>query len=364
VSGVRVVRATGDAYTRGRSIGRVLAGPIRRSVEGNLAHFARRGLDREAIDRLLPPLLAATERGAPAELAALTGMADGAGLSLHEVLVPNAYEELDPWVPAPARAAGDPGAAGRPVERCSALTAVAPGVTLLGHNEQWLADEAGDIVLIVEIPDDPAEPAVVSPTVASWRPAVGMSSSGHAQAVMSLTARDDGPGIPRVLVSRSALGAGDRAAAIRLATPAERSGGYAYLHAFRGGDTTVVETTARRATAGDGPAIHTNHYLDPDLAAIGAPVSAGSRGRYERLAELVAAAPPTTPEAVMAILADHASTPSSICLHPDPADGEDAETVLFSMVCDLEMGRLWVAPGRPCETPFEAFDVAELVAGS
>ena len=363
---IPVIRAYGAPYERGLAIGRALADPIRRSAAYNLAHFARRGLDRAAIERLSGPLLDATARGLPGELAALNGMADGAGLSLLDVLVPNAYEELDPHAdpgPRADRADRMPAGPTRVIERCSALTVVAPGTTLLGHNEQWLADEPGDVVLIVEIPDDPTEPAVVSPTCASWRPAVGMTSGGHAQGVMSLTATDDRPGIPRVFVSRAALGARDRADALRRATPAERSGGYAYVHAFRGGLACTIETSATRSALVGGAGVHANHYLDAKLVKIGAVPSAGSLARYERLVSLVAEGPPRSPEDVMTILSDHGSTPSTICLHPSSADGDDAETVVFSMVCDVEAGRLWVAPGRPCEVPYEAFDVAELLAG-
>ena len=365
MTAIPVVYAFGNPYARGLAIGRALADPIRRSAAYNLAHFARRGLDRGAMERLAGPLIEATRRHLPDELAALIGMANGAGLALLDVLVPNAYEELDPHAaPGPwADHSGPiPPGPGQSVERCSALTVVAPGITLLGHNEQWLANEPGDVVLIVEIPDDPAEPTVVSPTIASWRPAVGITAAGHAQAVMSLTARDDQPGIPRVFVSRASLAAGDPADALRRATPDGRSGGYGYLHAFRGGRTCTVETTATRAVLADGPAVHANHYLDVELATIGAPPTAGSLARYARLAELAAAAP-ATPTAIMAILADHGSTPSTICLHPDSADGDDAESVVFAMVCDVEAGRLWVAPGRPCEVPFEAFTVADLLAG-
>ena len=361
MSGLRIIRAPGAPYERGRLIGRALAGTIRESAAYNLAHFERRGLDRAAIERLAPPLVEATRHGMPHELAALQGMADGAGLSLLEVLVPNSYEELDPAVPS---VPGEPGRmAGGPVERCSALTVTDGATTLLGHDEQWLAGEPGEVVLVVEVPDDPAEPAIVSPTVASWRPAVGMTGGGHAQAVMSVTARDDRPGIPRVLVSRAVLGARDRAGALRLATPPGRSGGYAYLHAFRRSSACLIETTASGSALRDGPSVHTNHYLVPDLAAQAAAPSAGSHGRLTRLTDLVAAAPPREPEAVMAILSDHDPSSSSICLHPDPADGDDAEAVLFSMVCDLEAGRMWVAPGQPCRTPYQAFDIAELIAG-
>ena len=52
----------------------------------------------------------------------------------------------------------------------------------------------------------------------------------------------------------------------------------------------------------------------------------------------------------MAILRDHA------CETPD---GEYA--VLFSMVCEVESGRMWVAPGDPAETAYEEVDLAGVV---
>ncbi len=147
------------------------------------------------------------------------------------------------------------------------------------------------------------------------------------------------------------------------ATPQERSGGYGYIHAWRGGDAFLVETSATGVAVVDGAACHTNHYLDPRLASTGAGPSQGSLSRRSRAETLLAARRGASFEAVAGILSDHDAVPSAICLHPDPADGDDAEAILFSMVCDLEAGRMWVAPGRPCETPYEALDLAELIAG-
>jgi hypothetical protein len=61
----------------------------------------------------------------------------------------------------------------------------------------------------------------------------------------------------------------------------------------------------------------------------------------------------------MDVLRDHASSPQAICEHGAPGDDE-ASVVLFSMVCELEEGRMWVAPGNPCETPYEEVDLAAL----
>ena len=62
----------------------------------------------------------------------------------------------------------------------------------------------------------------------------------------------------------------------------------------------------------------------------------------------------------MEILRDHGSSPQAICLHPDPAEGDEASAVLFSMVADVEAGRMWVAAGNPCEQEYVEIDLPEL----
>jgi len=34
---------------------------------------------------------------------------------------------------------------------------------------------------------------------------------------------------------------------------------------------------------------------------------------------------------------------------------------VFSMVAELEEGRMWVAPGNPCETDYEEVDLAAVL---
>lgn len=351
---MKVVVAKGEPRERGRVIGRELADEIHRSLAFYQRYFERRGFDRARLEETLRPFVAVAEDVLPHEVEAIRGTAEGADVPFLDLFVPNAFEELDPLMPEPADAAA-PAA----IERCTAFSVVAPGVTLLGHDEQWLAGDAGCSAVVVEIPSDPDGVAIVSPTVATWRPAVGMSSTGGAQAVMSLTASDDGVGVPRVLVSRHALEASGREDALRRTSVAPRSGGYAYGYAFRGGDALTVETTATRAAILDGPGGHTNHYLDPNLATIGDAPSAGSEGRLERLRALLDHHRPDTPEAVMAILGDHGDGTQRICLHGDASEESDA--VLFSMVCDLETPRMWVSLGNPCTAPFEEVDLADVL---
>jgi isopenicillin-N N-acyltransferase like protein len=318
---------------------------------------------------LLTPYLVAAESRFPEYMAVLKGMSIGAMVPVLELFAINAFEELEPMLQAPEggllflqRKEGyleppPPAEVAPRREHCSSFTVSGPGYTFLAHNEHWLAGDRGNVAVVIDVPDDRAV-AIASPTVVCCLPAVGLNGVGVAQGIGSLTASDDGVGVPRVLVSRNSLEAMDRADAIARAGVAARAGGYGHVFAFADGESMIVETTAERLAVTDGPGVHTNHYLDAALAAIGPEPSAGSRSRHDRLVELLAERRPTTAPEVMEILKDHESSPQAVCLHPDPAEGDEASAVMFSMVTDVRTGQLWVAPGNPCETPFTEIDLA------
>jgi len=353
MSPVRVVVARGDPLERGRTVGYELADLIRGSLEFYWRYLVRRGVSAGELPGLLAPYLAAAERELPDLVELVTGMAEGSGVSFWELFCVNAFEELEPVLEARS---------GRSLrqERCSTVTISGPGYTLLGHNEQWLAGDAGHVAVVVELPDD--GPALVSPTLACCLPAVGMNEYRVAQGIQSLTANDDGVGIPRVLVSRHALVASSPADALRRATLPGRAGGYGHSFAFGSGSGMSIETSATRFAVNGQPGSHTNHYTDTELAERAPPPSQGSLARLARLQALVTERSPATPAAIGEILADHGGGgPQTICEHghDDPAD--EASAIVFSMICDLDLGRMWVAPGSPCVTAYEEVDLAGVV---
>ena len=354
MSPVRVVVARGDPLERGRTVGWELADLIRASLEFYWRYLVRRGVGAGELPGLLAPYLAAAERELPDLVELVTGMAEGAGVSFWELFCVNAFEELEPLLE---------GRSGRPLEpreRCSTVTISGPGYTLLGHNEQWMAGEVGHVAVVVELPDD--GPALVSPTLACCLPAVGMNEYRVAQGIQSLVANDDGVGIPRVLVSRHALVASSPPDALRRATLPGRAGGYGHSFAFASGSAMNIETSATRYAVNGIPGSHTNHYTDPELADRAPPPSPGSLARLARLQALVEERSPATPAAIGEILADHGGDgPQAICEHgtEDPAD--EASAIVFSMICDLDLGRMWVAPGSPCVTAYEEVDLAGVV---
>jgi isopenicillin-N N-acyltransferase like protein len=338
---VRVVQAEGGPAERGAVIGRELTDLIHRSLDFYRGYLTDRGL--VDLDAALAPYRRAAEEVLPEHAATLAAIAAAAEVPAAELFAVNACEELDALPTGVATA-----------ERCSSFTATGPGFTLLAHNEQWFAGDAGNVAVVVEHPDEGV--AVASPTVACCLPAVGLNAHGGAQAIDSLVARDDGVGIPRVLVSRHSLEARDRADSLRRAALPGRAGGYGHVFAFAGGEAFAIETTAAELAVLDGPGGHTNHYLDAELAELGEEPSAGSRSRYARLRELLEERPPASPEDAMALLRDHDASPQAICKHATPG-AADESAVVFSMVCELESRRMWVAAGNPCETPYEEVEL-------
>ena len=360
---LRIVRASGDPDARGQQIGRELRDLINESVDFYHRYFARRGVGSQHLQDLLTPYLVASETKFPSLMATLKGMSVGAMVPVLELFAINAFEELEPMLESPEggmlflqRKEGY--LAPPTIEHCSSFSVVGPGMTIVGHNEHWLAGDRANVAVVIESPDDRAV-RIASPTVVCCLPAVGMNSHGLAQGIGSLTASDDDVGVPRVLVSRNSLEALDRADAVSRAGIASRAGGYGHVFAFAGGDAFTVETTAKRLAVIDGPGVHTNHYLDPELAAIGPAPSEGSRARHDRLTQLLRERQPRSVPEVMDILRDHGSTPQAVCLHPDPAEGDEASAVLFSMVADVEARRMWVAPGNPCETEYAEIDLVD-----
>ena len=325
-SGLRVVRVEGDTSARGRRAGELLGDLVDRSLAFYRDYLGDRRRD-------LAPFRRSAERALPEHVAWLDAFAAGAGVDVEELFAVNALEELEQRAP---------------VERCSTFASVGEGYALLGHNEMWLKGDRGNVAVMVEQPTE--GPAVASPTIACCLPAVGLNAHRLAFGVDSLTARDDRVGVPRVFVSRHVLDAASRDDAKRRASLLGRAGGYGYVVATPG-ESFTIETTAEQAAILDGPAPHTNHYLAPELQDLGDEGSASSTARYAHLRRLLRERPPRTPDDAMAILRDHACNPTP--------DGDSV--VVFSMVCEVESGRMWIAPGDPAETAYEEVDLAGVV---
>ena len=107
--------------------------------------------------------------------------------------------------------------------------------------------------------------------------------------------------------------------------------------------------------------VHTNHALDAGVAEATEEPSPGSLSRLGRADALVDQRPPETAQDLMRILSDHGAEGQDICVHPDPAAGDEGSAIQFGMVCDVEAGVMWLAVGQPCSSEFHELRLAELL---
>ena len=215
---VRVVRAEGPAAERGRAIGRELGDPIVRSLAfyRELARAPRRRRGSPA-RRPVPALL---PRRCPRSVALLEGMAAGAEVSAGGALGRERASR--------SSSRGRSSAARR-------FTALAAGATILAHNEQWLAGDAGNLAVVVEAlrgrrRGSPRRPCLLP---ARGRRQLRRARAGHRLAERAATTGSAFRACSSPATRSPGVDLADAAA--RAALPG-RAGGYAHVLARRGGE--------------------------------------------------------------------------------------------------------------------------------
>jgi isopenicillin-N N-acyltransferase-like protein len=268
----------------------------------------------------------------------LEGLAEGAGLPCDELFA-GLCEEL--WEKAIWGGCTDMAARGR---------ATVDGSTLLAHTND-LDPEAEEDLVILRVQAG-NEPPFLAVSVGGLGWSAGFNAAGVAVAGNELSSWDVRPGVPRQLAVRAILGARRLGEAMEACLLPQRASSYNNVIADTWGEVYSMEGSATDCQPlymeGDLLA-HTNHYLSPsmrwfeaDRADIG-----GSVIRYHRALRLLREnAGQLSPERFMALLADHANYPDSICKH-----GVDSVTV-FSIIVDVGRLRAWIGRGRPCQTTY------------
>jgi isopenicillin-N N-acyltransferase-like protein len=289
------------------------------------------------------------EEAFPSYVDELRGIAEGAGVSFHEVWTLNCYEGLTE--------------VRQQVWGCTCLAVrddqTGDGHVLLAHNEDWNSVDRDNAYLVRAQPD--GGPAFIGMTYGPLLVNIGVNGEGIGVAINSVYPTDGRVGVPRVLCARAVLDARTIGQAIRACVPKLRAGGYSYLLADPHGELYAVETSATThdiAYGDDGWLVHTNHYLAPRMQALEEPGTySSSHVRLNRARRLLRAQlGRVTVESLQAILRDHVNHPNSICVHEDPADPPyERELTLASLIMDLTDRVMWAAPGPPCEAEYVVY---------
>jgi isopenicillin-N N-acyltransferase-like protein len=275
----------------------------------------------------------------PQYIEELQGIADGAETPFEEIFLAMCEElwEAAAW----KRGCTDMAARGH---------ATLDGSTLIAHTNDLLPETEKYLVILKTQAVD--EPEFLGVSVGG----VGISA-GFNDAKISLTGNqlnqnDIRPGVPRLLVVRAILASRHLSEAIDHCLLPQRASSYNNVIADASGEVYCMEGSATDCEPiyiEKDILAHANHYLSPAMRRFEAERNdlGNSILRYNRAMRLLREHyGRLTPELFQKLLADHASYPTSICMH-----GLETVTV-FSIIIQVDQLQAWIGLGRACEAEF------------
>ena len=361
------IQARGSYRELGRAVGEGAREPIRASIAFFREDFAAMTCGRltfAAAEREALAYADMARRWTPQYLDELEGVAEGAGLPVSQLLVPNCGEEFTADESGdPARSTLAPGSP-RSGDHCTALAIVAGGRHVVGHNMDWyVVDAPNNVLFDLTVPDGTRVMGIAG---APYLLMLGMSSHGIASVSNSVHSNDDRVGVPNAFVRRSTLEAETLESARERGLLAARARGTNHFFADTRDRLWDVETSATASAFVDhssaGLMAHTNHYVAPDMAPFEAATYEESSIRLATAERILAdgLAAGEDPVQLMArALRSHEPSPAqAICGHPDENEplAEQGMTV-GSMICDLDERRIYVCAGPPCENPYQMYEM-------
>ncbi len=279
----------------------------------------------------------------------LRGIAEGANVSFDDAVVLNAMEAVTMDA--------------LHLTRCTSFAVnderTADGHVLAAHNEDWVPDDEGDVLVISAKPDK--EPPFLAMTYGGLLPNVGFNAYGIAQLIDSVYPSDSRIGIPRLVVARAVLASNRISGAIGRTLVQHRAAGYNHLLVHESGEMYSIEVSARKFEilyANDGYMVHTNHYLDPQMREIEKDPEEllSSRVRYFRASRLLRQSQQHSIKSLQAIQKDHVNIPNSICNHAiEGLDPLDREKTINALVIDLTAREMHIAWGNPCQNAYHTY---------
>ncbi|RJP48573.1 MAG: hypothetical protein C4586_08870 [Anaerolineaceae bacterium] len=279
----------------------------------------------------------------------LRGVAEGANIPFDDIMVLNAMEAVTMDA--------------LHLTRCTSLAVnderTADGHVLAAHNEDWIPEDEGDVLIISAKPDK--DPPFLAMTYGGLLPNVGFNAYGIAQLIDSVYPSDSRIGIPRLVVARAVLASRRISGAIGRTLVPHRAAGYNHLLIHESGEIYSIEVSARKFEilyANDGYMVHTNHYIDPQMKQVEKTPEEllSSRVRYFRASRLLRQNEKHSIKSLQAIQKDHVNIPNSICNHNiEGLDPLDREKTINALVVDLTSREMHMAWGNPCQNTYHTY---------
>ncbi len=368
MSGPRVIEvSSASALDRGTQYGTEAADLISRAIAYYREGFARQaGLGWEEALEHSQPWQKLIERDFPELLEEMAGIAEGAGVKLAEIVALNCRGEImyDNWF-TQVESSGD---AHQEIDGCTSFSlsgdAAGDGHVYAGQNWDW-RHAIRDTVVVLRVVQPP-KPTLIMQLEAGQIGRHGANSDGLAFNANGLGGRfDDSIGMPQTVIRRAVLDAPNIADALKTLTWTKAHIPSNALLTHRDGFSIDIETTPNGhgwEYPNDGLLVHGNHYQafdPPKLAGHNRLMSPDSlirvpQARKGLLGAALAEKSIDVRTAIHSAMSDHLGHPDSLCAHPDDRLPEiDQWSTTLSSCVDLTTGEYYLAPGSPCENPYE-----------
>nr|WP_198151838.1 C45 family peptidase [Kibdelosporangium sp. MJ126-NF4] len=360
------IEISGEPHDRGRQHGEAAAGQIAAAIEYYARAFEQQ--TRLSWPDILERAVAWQDligKDYPDMLAEMTGIAEGAGVRLTEIVALNCRGEI----------LYDTGLSTQN-DGCTSFSLAGPaagdGHVYAGQNWDW-RHQVRDTVIIVRVVQPP-KPTVIMQVEAGQIGRHGANSAGIALNANGLGGRfDNSVGVPQTVIRRQVLDSSNIADAIGILSRTRAHIASNALLTHASGFAIDMETTPGAVFweyPDKGLLVHGNHYqagVPVQLAATYRPMSPDSLLRVPQARRGLAAAavtekPADVRTAIHTAMSDHLGHPESVCTHPDDRlEPVRQWSTLVSSCVDLTTGDYYLTHGLPCEhsytqVPFNLYD--------
>jgi len=366
-----LVDVSGTPHARGVQHGCAVPERVAAGVALYRAQLGRRGLDDATIRQLAQSMLPLIEAYDASYLEEMRGIAEGAGVTLEDVVMINCRTEMlfgyaDMKRPAEAAADAAPSEDGD----CTGLL-VLPGLSATGrlmhaHNWDW-RQECVDTGIVLRIRTQ-GGPDMLTFTEAGALARHGFNSQGVSLTGNSLTCDEDfqkGAGVPLVLLRRRVLEAANLAQAMKTIWASKRyCANNMILAQSTGNDGSGISLeTAPSEIFWTLPEndllVHANHWMSPSavlkLLDPGLPQRPDTIYRQHRVENALRRVEGRIDWShVKAALADEFGKPDGVLRTPKPADFSSISATVATTLMDPANRVMWVA-----RKPYEARDFQE-----
>jgi len=303
-------------------------------------------VSRKSAYEIAAASIAYAESYAPDMVEELRGTAEGARVTLEDLMLLQVRNQLKP------------DAAGGCTSFSLAQSAHAGRIVA----QNWDNDPEIDRFTIVLTRRPFGKPAFTTVTQAGLIAYIGFSDAGIGVCLNSLPAPSRKLGVPHYFTVREIYESRSLDAAVHAVRRAERAIPANILLTTPQGPADLEVTLDAVHVLADPQCItHANHCKHPELATINGEFSEliQSHARQARIDELLAAAETSDDPvaALQTILRDHESHPRSICRHANSDPGTGFWQTVFSVIIEPEAGRMHLTRGTPCDRAYEVYSI-------